>query len=37
MVTGGSDCHQQPVIMGTLDIPAYVAEQFDLDLAGEQK
>jgi len=37
LVTGGSDCHQQPVIMGTLDIPAYVAEQFDLDLAGEQK
>jgi predicted metal-dependent phosphoesterase TrpH len=35
MVTGGSDCHQQPVIMGTLDIPAYVAEQFDLDLSGE--
>jgi predicted metal-dependent phosphoesterase TrpH len=30
IVTGGSDCHQQPVIMGTLDIPAYVAEQFDL-------
>jgi len=30
LVTGGSDCHQQPVIMGTLDIPAYVAEQFDL-------
>jgi predicted metal-dependent phosphoesterase TrpH len=30
MVTGGSDCHQQPVIMGTLDIPAYVADQFDL-------
>jgi predicted metal-dependent phosphoesterase TrpH len=29
LVTGGSDCHQQPVIMGTLDIPAYVAEQFD--------
>ena len=28
MVTGGSDCHQQPVIMGTLDIPPYVAEQF---------
>jgi predicted metal-dependent phosphoesterase TrpH len=32
MVTGGSDCHQQPVIMGTLDIPAYVAEQFDIKL-----
>ena len=30
MVTGGSDCHQQPIIMGTLDIPPYVAEQFDL-------
>lgn len=28
MVTGGSDCHQQPVIMGTVDIPPYVAEQF---------
>ena len=30
MVTGGSDCHQQPVIMGTVDIPDDVAEQFDL-------
>jgi predicted metal-dependent phosphoesterase TrpH len=28
LVTGGSDCHQQPVIMGTLDIPPFVAEQF---------
>jgi len=28
LVTGGSDCHQQPVIMGTIDIPSYVAEQF---------
>jgi len=28
MVTGGSDCHQNPVMMGTLDIPAYVAGQF---------
>ncbi len=27
IVTGGSDCHQQPVIMGTLDIPAWVADQ----------
>ena len=32
LVTGGSDCHQQPVIMGTLNIPAYVAEQFDIKL-----
>ena len=30
MVTGGSDCHQNPVIMGTLDVPRYVVEQFDL-------
>jgi predicted metal-dependent phosphoesterase TrpH len=28
MVTGGSDCHQQPVVLGTIDIPLYVAEQF---------
>jgi predicted metal-dependent phosphoesterase TrpH len=28
MVTGGSDCHQQPIIMGTVNIPSYVAEQF---------
>ena len=30
IVTGGSDCHQNPIIMGTLDIPAWVAEQFGL-------
>lgn len=30
IVTGGSDCHQQPVIMGTIGIPPYVAEQFGL-------
>lgn len=28
MVTGGSDCHQQPLLMGTVNVPAYVAEQF---------
>ncbi|MFC2021736.1 PHP-associated domain-containing protein [Chloroflexota bacterium] len=28
LMTGGSDCHQKPIIMGTLDIPDYVAEQF---------
>ena len=28
LMTGGSDCHQNPIIMGTLDIPAWVAEQF---------
>jgi len=28
VMTGGSDCHQKPILMGTLDIPDYVAEQF---------
>ncbi len=28
MMTGGSDCHQKPVLMGTVKVPAYVAGQF---------
>lgn len=28
IMTGGSDCHQAPVLIGTLDIPAWVAGQF---------
>jgi predicted metal-dependent phosphoesterase TrpH len=28
LMTGGSDCHQKPVLLGALDIPDYVAEQF---------
>ncbi len=28
IVTGGSDCHQQPILIGMLDIPDYVASQF---------
>jgi predicted metal-dependent phosphoesterase TrpH len=28
IMTGGSDCHQNPVIMGTVNIPDWVAEQF---------
>jgi len=28
IMTGGSDCHQQPLLLGTLDIPEYVASQF---------
>ena len=28
MMTGGSDCHQKPTLLGTLDLPDYVAEQF---------
>lgn len=31
MVTGGSDCHQQPVIMGTVAVPDFVARQFGID------
>jgi len=27
-LTGGSDCHQKPIIMGKVDIPDWVAEQF---------
>jgi hypothetical protein len=30
VMTGGSDCHQKPIIMGTLNIPDWVAEQFRL-------
>jgi len=30
IITGGSDCHQKPVVMGTVKIPEYVAEQFNL-------
>jgi len=30
VMTGGSDCHQKPIIMGTLKIPECVAEQFNL-------
>ena len=28
VMTGGSDCHQKPIIMGTLDIPDFVFGQF---------
>jgi predicted metal-dependent phosphoesterase TrpH len=30
MMTGGSDCHQKPIVMGTVKIPGYVAEQFNV-------
>jgi len=29
IMTGGSDCHQKPIIMGTVKIPDYIAEQFN--------
>lgn len=28
ILTGGSDCHQNPIIMGTILVPDFVAEQF---------
>jgi len=28
VMTGGSDCHQKPILLGTLDIPDWVAELF---------
>ena len=28
LMTGGSDCHQKPVLMGTVDVPDFVAGQF---------
>ncbi len=28
VMTGGSDCHQKPIVMGSLDIPEWVAESF---------
>jgi len=28
VMTGGSDCHQKPIIMGTVDVPDWVAKQF---------
>jgi len=31
IMTGGSDCHQKPILMGTVKIPKYVAEQFNFE------
>ena len=28
LMTGGSDCHQKPILMGTVAVPEYVADQF---------
>jgi predicted metal-dependent phosphoesterase TrpH len=30
IVTGGSDCHQKPILMGTVAVPDYVGDQFSL-------
>lgn len=37
LMTGGSDCHQKPILMGTLDIPDWVAEQFSGVIRSESK
>ena len=31
IMTGGSDCHQKPILMGSVKIPEYVSDQFDLE------
>jgi hypothetical protein len=30
IMTGGSDCHQKPILMGTVKVPEYVVEQFNI-------
>jgi len=30
IMTGGSDCHQKPILMGTAKVPEYVAEKFNI-------
>jgi hypothetical protein len=37
LMTGGSDCHQKPILMGTLDIPDWVVEQFSRVMRSESK
>jgi len=31
IMTGGSDCHQKPILMGTVKVPEYLAEQFNFE------
>jgi len=35
IMTGGSDCHQKPLLLGTLEIPDWVADQFDPKMTAE--
>ena len=37
LMTGGSDCHQNPLLMGTVHIPDWVAEQFSGTIYTELK
>jgi len=36
VMTGGSDCHQKPLILGTVDIPDWVARQFEQPQRGRR-
>jgi len=31
IMTGGSDCHQKPILMGTVKVPEYAADQFNFE------
>jgi len=31
IMTGGSDCHQRPIVMGTVKVPEYVSRQFGFE------
>ncbi len=31
IMTGGSDCHQKPILLGTVNVPEYVADQFNFE------
>ena len=35
MVSGGSDCHQDPVRIGETDVPLSIATQFGIQIEGE--
>lgn len=37
LITGGSDCHQRPVLMGSLDIPEEVVEPFGFHLNASSR
>jgi len=37
LMTGGSDCHQKPLLLGTLDIPGWVAEQFSAQMPARNR
>lgn len=33
IMTGGSDCHQKPIIMGSVKVPSFVADQFKINFS----